>query len=95
MANGYYVEGLYIATHLMKETYNNFEMLKIVCQQEQPLAEIIKMNEKFADNQYIQTIQGSLKKLKALYESYGGSINQKQLDELARTIEAIRSSMVS
>jgi hypothetical protein len=95
MANGYYVEGLYIATHLMKETYNNFEMLKIVCQQEQPLAEIIKLNEKFGDNQYVQTIQGSLKKLKALYESYGGSINQKQLDELAKTIEAIRSSLVS
>jgi hypothetical protein len=94
MANGYYVEGLYIATHLMKETYNNYEMLKIVCQQEAPLAEIIKLNEKFADNQYVQTLQGSLKKLKALYESYGGSINQKQLDELAKTIEAIRSTMV-
>jgi hypothetical protein len=94
MANGYYVEGLYIATHLLKETYNNFEMLKIVCQQEQPLAEIIKLNEKFADNQYIQDLQVSLKKLKAFYESTNGSINQQQLDEIAKSIEAIRKSMV-
>lgn len=94
MANGYYIEGLYIATHLMKETYNNFEMLKIVCQQEQPLAEIIKLNEKFADNENIQTLQTSLKKLKAFYESTNGSINQQQLDEIAKSIEAIRKSLI-
>lgn len=94
MANGYYVEGLFIATHLMKETYNSFEMLKIVCQQEQPLGEIIKLNEKFSNNQSIQTLQVSLKKLKAYYESTKGSINQQQLDEIAKSIEAIRNSLI-
>jgi hypothetical protein len=94
MANGYYIEGLYIATHLLKETYNSFEMLKIVCQQEAPLAEIIKLNEKFADNLYIQKIQVSLKSLKAFYESTKGSINQQQLDEIAKQIEAVRKSLV-
>jgi hypothetical protein len=94
MANGYYVEGLYIATHLLKETYNNFEMLKIVCQQEQPLAEIINLNEKFTANPTIQNLQNSLKKLKAFYESTNGSINQQQLDEIAKSIEAIRKSIV-
>lgn len=94
MANGYYIEGLYIATHLLKETYNSFDMLKIVCQQEQPLAEIIKLNEKFADNENIQNLQVSLKKLKAFYESTNGSINQQQLDVIAKTIETIRKSLI-
>jgi hypothetical protein len=94
MANGYYIEGLYIATHLMKETYNSFDMLKIVCQQEQPLGEIIKLNEKFNTNPSIQSLQESLKKLKAYYESTKGSINQQQLDEIAKSIDAIRKSLV-
>ncbi len=95
MANGYYVEGLYIATHLLKETYNNFEMLKIVCQQATPLEEIIKLNEKFPNDQYIQTLQSSLKKLKAIFDEGKGSVNEDQLQRITKTIEAIRGSMVS
>lgn len=95
MANGFYVEGLYIATHISEETFNNIEMVKIIYGQSKPLEEIIKLNEKFGDNEYISAIQGSLIKLKELYDSTDGSLTEEQLKQITTIIESIRESMVS
>lgn len=95
MVNGFYVEGLYIATHISEDTYNNVEMVKIIFNQSKPLEELIKLNDNFSDNQYIQTIQSSLKKLKQLYDSSDGSLTEEQLNSIKTTVEAIRESLVS
>lgn len=95
MVNGIYVEGLYIATHISEVTFDNVEMVKIIYGQAAPLDELIKLNENFADNQYIQTIQSALKKLKALYLETDGSLNQKQLDEIKAAVATIRDTFVS
>lgn len=95
MANGFYVEGLYIATHISDDTFNNTEMVKIIYDQAKPLAELIELNEKFSDNQYIQSLQSSLTKLKELYDATDGSLNEEQLKSITSTIEAIRATLVS
>ncbi len=95
MANGFYIEGLFIATHISDETFNNTEMVKIIYSQAQPLKELIKLNEKFPDNQYLQSLQGSLIKLKELYDATDGSLNAEQLQAITSTIEAIRDTLVS
>jgi hypothetical protein len=95
LVNGYYIEGLYIATHISKETYNNLEMVKIIYDQSKPLDELIKLNNKFSDNQYIQTLQSSLMKLKEFYDSTDGSLTEEQLKSITSTVETIRESMVS
>ena len=95
MANGFYIEGLYIATHISKETFDNLEIVKIIYEQSKPLGELIKLNDKFPDNQYLQTVQGALKKLKTLYDESDGSLNKEQLDSITSTIENIRDSLIS
>lgn len=95
MVNSYYIEGLYIATHISKETFDNIEMVKIIYGQKKPLEELIKLNKNFADNQYIETLQNALTKLKVMYDETDGSLNKKQLDTLTATIETIRASLVS
>lgn len=95
MVNGFYIEGLYIATHISKDTYNNVEMVKIIYGQAKPLEELIKLNEKFPNNEYVKAIQGSLIKLKQLYDATNGSLNKEQLNSITTTIESIRESMVS
>lgn len=95
MVNGFYIEGLYIATHISKDTYNNVEMVKIIYGQSKPLEELIKLNEKFAGNEYVKAIQGSLLKLKELYNTTDGSLNKEQLKAITTAIESIRDSMVS
>lgn len=94
MANGYYVEGLYIATHISESTFDNVEMVKIIYGQSKPLEELIKLNENFADNEYIQSLQTALKKLKALYDQTDGSLNKEQFDGIKSTISAIRDTMI-
>ncbi len=95
MVNGFYIEGIYIATHISEATFDNVEMIKIIYGQAKPLEELIKLNDNFADDQYIQTIQSALKKLKALYDETDGSLSQEQLDGIKAAVETIRDSFVS
>ena len=95
MVNGFYIESLYIATHISKETFNNIEIVKIIYQQREALNDLIELNDRFVDNGYLQTINGSLMKLKLLYEATDGSLDKDQLDGITSIIEAIRDSIVS
>ncbi len=95
MANGFYIEGLYVATHISENTFDNVEMVKIIYAQAKPLEELIKLNSNFADDQYIQTIQGALKKLKKLYDSTEGSLNKEQLEGIKTAVAAIRETLIS
>jgi hypothetical protein len=95
MVNGYYIEGLYIATHISKDTYDNAEMVKIIYSQSESLKNIIELNKKFEENQYLETLQTALLKLKALYDATDGSLTKEQLDSLTATIKTIRNSVVS
>ena len=95
MVNGFYIEGLYIATHISKDTYDNVEMVKIIYSQAKPLDKLIELNSKFSDNQYIETLQNALNKLKLHYETTDGSLTKEQLDAITSTIATIRSSLVS
>ncbi|QQS50327.1 MAG: hypothetical protein IPM71_12150 [Bacteroidota bacterium] len=94
MANGFYIEGLYVATHISKDTYNNTEMVKIIYNQSKPLEKLIELNGRFSSNQYIQTLQSALIKLKALYDETDGSLTQEQLTALTSNIKTIRTTMV-
>lgn len=95
MVNGFYIEGLYIATHISKDTYDNVEMVKIIYSQAKPLDKLIELNSKFSDNQYVSTLQTALNKLKAHYETSDGSLTKEQLDAITSTIGSIRSTLVS
>lgn len=95
MVNGFYIEGLYIATHISKDTYDNVEMVNIIYDQAKPLDKLIELNAKFTDNQYIETLQTALLKLKTLYDATDGSLTKEQLEEISTTIETIRGSIVS
>jgi len=95
MVNGFYIEGLYIATHISDDTFDNVEMVNIIYSQAKPLETLIELNSKFTDNQYIETLQNALLKLKALYDATDGSLTKEQLDGIKSTIETIRGSLVS
>jgi hypothetical protein len=95
MVNGFYVEGLYIATHISEDTFNNTEMVKIIYDQSKPLEKLIELNGKFPENQYLETLQNALKKLKALYDETDGSLTKEQLKTLTTSIETIRNSIVA
>jgi hypothetical protein len=95
VVSGTWVEGLYIATHITQDTYNNNEMVKLIYDQSKSLEKVISLLDKFENNEMVAGISGALKKLKAMYDETNGSLTKEQLDTITKTIETIRSSIVS
>ncbi len=95
MAAGAWVEGLYIATHISDDTYQNYEIVKIIYNQGESLGGLIDFMEKFNDDEMVSGLQDAFKKLKVLYDQTEGSLTKKQLDDIVSTIETIRDSIIS
>lgn len=95
MAAGIWVEGLYIATHISDDTFNNYEIVKIIYEQRNSLNKLIELLDSFENTQMIESINNALKKLKVMYDNTDGSLNKEELDQITGTIETIRASIVS
>ncbi|MDA3893326.1 MAG: hypothetical protein PF517_16810 [Salinivirgaceae bacterium] len=92
---GSWVEALYIATHISKETYNNVEMVKIVMEQRAPLNKLMSLVEDFESQPDIAEVGKSLKKLQEIFNSLEvGSISQEQMIAISTEVEAVRASIV-
>jgi len=95
MAAGAWIEGLYIASNISKDTYQNLEIVKIIYKQGDALPGLIDYMEKFKSDEMVSTLQEALKKLKAVYDAAGESLTKAQLDEITATVKTIRESIVS
>jgi len=95
MAAGAWVEGLYIASHISNDTYQNYEIVKIIYEQGASLGELIGFMEKFKEDEMVGSLHDAFKKLKVLYDETEGSLTRKQLDGIVTAIETIRDSMIS
>ncbi len=95
MVTGMWVEGLYIATHISEDTYNNYEMVKLIYDQSNSLKKVIGLLDKFGDAEVLKDIRGALVKLQSLYESTDGSLNKEQLNSITLAIESIRESIIA
>jgi len=92
---GTYVEGLYIATHISEDTFNNIEMVKIIMDQKEPLAKLLSVVENFEDNADVKEKYELLVKLNTIYSGMeAGSISQEQLAAITNEIAVIRKGIV-
>jgi len=95
MAAGAYTEGLYIATHISDDTYNNTDIVTIIHEQGKSLDNLISLLDKFNEDELVRNLLGAFSKLKALYDEAGDSLTEEQLKSITSTIEAIRESIIS
>ncbi len=95
MAAGAWVEGLYIATHISEDTFQNYDIVKIIYNQGKSLGVLIDFMDKFKDDEMVVSLQNAFKKLKALYDEAGDSLTKEQLENIVTTIETIRDSITS
>ncbi len=95
MAAGSWIEGLYIATHISEDTYNNVEMVKIIYDQSKSLDSLLNLMAGFGGDEDITEIKGDLTELKALYEGTEGSLSAEDLDKLETKIESLRTKIIS
>ncbi|MBI9067050.1 MAG: hypothetical protein JEZ09_07140 [Salinivirgaceae bacterium] len=92
---GTWVEGLYIATHISEDTYNNVEMVSLVMKQKEPLNKLIDLMKGYeANNDVIESL-ASLQKLHTIFnELEDGSISKDQMEAITKEVFTVRSEIV-
>jgi hypothetical protein len=95
MLTGIWAEGLYIASHISSETYNNTEIVKIIYDQRTSLEIVLDLLEKTKGNEVTDSMIKALENVKTMYDETGDSLTKQQLDEITKAIENIRSSIIS
>lgn len=93
---GSFVEGLYIATNISDNTYNNKEMVKIVMTQKDPMMKMMELLEKYSSTDYVRETIEDLKPLYNVFTSIeDGGITEVQLEQIKTEIKDLRSKMIS
>lgn len=93
---GSWVEGLYIATHISEDTYNNVEMVKLIMGQKESLDKLFELFSQFDQNADMAEIKIMFSKINELYNSLSdGSISQQQMEAITNEIAVLRAKIVS
>lgn len=95
MLTGIWSEGLYIASHISKDTYANTDIVKIIYDQQTSLDIVINMLKNTQGNEVTDSLIKALENVKAMYAKTQGSLTKEQLNEITGAIENIRSSIIS
>ncbi len=92
---GSFVEGLYIATNISDNTFNNKEMVKIVMTQKDPFNKLMELLNQHATTDYVKT---TIADMTPLYNIFGsieeGGITEKQLEQIKTEVKALRTKIV-
>lgn len=94
MTTGFFIEGLYIATHISDYTYDNTEIVKLIFGQKMSVNKLIELLEGYSDDEFINEIINDLTTIKAAYGENETSLTRKQLDTIKATIGKVRAEIV-
>ncbi len=92
---GSWVEGLYIATHISDDTFDNKEMVKILLSQKEPLEKLVKLLDQNLADANIKTLRTRLQPLNEIYsKTDANSITEETMKSIKDQADAVRSVMV-
>ncbi|MCT4616460.1 MAG: hypothetical protein N4A49_16515 [Marinifilaceae bacterium] len=95
VVTGSFIEGLYIATHISDNTFENQEIVKIIFDQKASLDKLISILKDEKQDKVINEILTDLKKLEASYNSIkNGSMTKDQLIKITSEIKSLRERLV-
>lgn len=92
---GSWIEGLYIATHISQETFENKEMIKILQSQKEPLVKLVELLGKVQGEPNLSEISNDLQPLFQIYTSVDeNSLSEEQMNNIRKEIEIVRAKVV-
>lgn len=92
---GSYIEGVYIATHISDDTFNNPEMVNIILKQKESLNKLVEVLKEHAEDPNVKEVVADLNKLHAIYGSIAeNAITEAQLAAIKSEIGAMRAKIV-
>ena len=92
---GSWTEGLYIATHISDDTFDNKEMVKILLSQKEPLEKLIKLLDDNKQDANIKELRELLQPLNEIYtKTDANSITEETMQAIKKEADAARSVIV-
>ncbi|MFW6227628.1 MAG: hypothetical protein ACOC31_05945 [Bacteroidota bacterium] len=95
MAAGMWIEGVYIATHISDESFDNVDMVKLIYEQGNTLTPLIDLLNKFEGSNEVKDLATDLQELKAIYDRTEGSLTKEELQMIKNNIEKLRAKIIS
>lgn len=95
MVSGMWVELMYIATNISKDTYNNSEIVKIIANQKDSYNKVLELLGSHNKNEDIKDIETKLLILKTVYEKVDKGLYKDDYILILKTIQALREAFVS
>jgi len=94
VVSGSWIEGIYITANIAQTSRDNSDFLEILANQKTSLNKLLALLEPVKDREEISDIIKGLYDLQAIYEEVGESMTTEQLEQVADSIEILRSSIV-
>ena len=92
---GSWIEGVFIATHISEDTFNNKEMVKIILDQKNSLDKLVDLLTKNADDPDVQSVYDAIYPLKQIYDSIDeNAITEDQLNSIKDTVRDLRDKII-
>jgi hypothetical protein len=95
MVSGMWVELMYIATNISKDTYNNTEIVKIIAGQKESYNKLLNLLDTHSSNADIKDLHTKLMILKPVYDKVDQGLYKKDYLLILKTIQEVRKSFVS
>jgi len=92
---GSWVEGLFLTTHVSANVYHNYDIVKIIHEQKEPLEQLITLLEEYQDEQIIQEFIDDLAPLKEIYDSIGDTLTEEQVNNISSAVETLREEIIT
>lgn len=94
MVSGMWVELMYIATHISKDTYNNSQIVNIIAKQKDSYEKLMNLIEKYPNHQALADLSGKLSVLKPVFAKVDQGLTVSDYNILLNTIEKVRKEFV-
>lgn len=92
---GAWVEGMYITTHISESVYHVEGIVRVLLEQKKSFELFLEIAKPHAEDPAVKSILNTLEPMKVIYEGLDTSLTLKNVDDITKTIEAIREKMTS
>lgn len=91
--SGSVVEGLYLATNISENAYQNPEIVKAIISQKESLVKLQALMEKSKDSDSLKDVYAHIAKINAIYAQTEGSkaMTKRQIEELTSLVNVLRA----
>jgi len=94
MVSGMWIELMYIATHISKDTYNNTQIVDIIAKQKDSYNKLMELLSKYSDKSDVKDLSDKLTVLKEPFAKIESGLTVDEYNTMLKTIEKVRKEFV-